>query len=151
MFTAIYLIDALLQAGVIRRGMAVSGEYISHLTRTAQREIEGYLDPRLSCLTVGDAGAAVVLERADGPGAGFEAIDAYTLGAHGRHCVAKATDRPHGGAIMLTDPVRITAVALKHGTMHAAKTLAGTGVAGRAGRSLDPAPDVRDGAAGRNP
>ena len=123
MFTAIYLIDALIQAGMIRRGMAVSGEYLTHLTRTAQHEIEAYLDPRLSCLTVGDAGAAVLLERASAPDVGFAAIDAYTLGAHSRHCVAKATDRPHGGAIMFTDPMPMTAVALRHGGMHAAQTL----------------------------
>ena len=131
MFTAIYLIDSMLQAGLIRRGMAVSGEYITHLTRTAQREIEAYLDPRLSCLTVGDAGAAVLLERAESSGVGFEAIDAYTLGAHSRHCVAKATERPHGGAIMLTDPMPMTAVALKHGRMHAEKTLRDRGWSGK--------------------
>jgi len=82
-------------------------------------------------LTVGDAGAAIVLESGGGPGVGFEAIDAYTLGAHGRHCVAKATDRPHGGAIMLTDPMPMTAVALRHGTMHAEKTLRERGWLGK--------------------
>ncbi len=134
MFTAIYLIDSMLQAGLIRRGMAVSGEYITHLSRTAQREIEAYLDPRLSCLTVGDAGAALLLERTENSetAAGFEAIDdAYTLGAHSRHCVAKATERPHGGAIMFTDPMPMTAVALKHGRMHAEKTLRDRGWSGK--------------------
>jgi 3-oxoacyl-[acyl-carrier-protein] synthase III len=126
-FTAIYLIDAMLQAGVIRCGMAVSGEYISHLTRTAQKEIEGLADPRLACLTVGDAGAAVILERAEGPGPGFEEISVQTLGKHSRHCIAKATDRPHGGAVMFTDPMSITSVAVRQGAAHARHTLRARG------------------------
>src|SRR5262249_51814538 len=63
MFTAIAVTDAYLKLGLIRRGMVVSGEYITHLTQTAQKEIHGLLDARLACLTLGDAGAAVLLER----------------------------------------------------------------------------------------
>ncbi len=63
-FTAIHLVDTLLREGVIRRAMVVSGEYITHLTRTAQREIESFMDPRLACLTLGDSGMAMILEQA---------------------------------------------------------------------------------------
>jgi 3-oxoacyl-[acyl-carrier-protein] synthase III len=63
MFAAINLVDAFIKAGTIRRGLVVSGEYISHLAQTAQKEIAQFLDPRLACLTVGDAGAAVILEK----------------------------------------------------------------------------------------
>jgi 3-oxoacyl-[acyl-carrier-protein] synthase III len=122
MFTAIYLIDTFIQAGLIRRGMAVSGEYITHLTKTAQQEINGFLDPRMACLTVGDAGAAVILERSSGVGTGFADLSLYTTSKHSRHCVAKITDQPHGGAIMLTDPVAITTTAIKHGARHATHT-----------------------------
>ena len=59
-FTAINLADAWLRSGAVRRVLVVSGEYISHLTATAQREIEGFMDPRLACLTLGDAGVAMV-------------------------------------------------------------------------------------------
>ena len=63
MFTGITVADAFLRTGLVQRAMVVSGEYITHITATAQQEIEGPMDSRLACLTVGDAGAAVILER----------------------------------------------------------------------------------------
>ena len=60
MFTGITVADAFLKTGLVQRAMVVSGEYITHITETAQKEIEGPMDPRLACLTVGDAGAAVI-------------------------------------------------------------------------------------------
>jgi 3-oxoacyl-[acyl-carrier-protein] synthase III len=124
MFTAINLVDAFIQGGVVRRAMVVSGEYITHLTRTAQREIKGFMDPRLACLTLGDAGVALVLERSTSGTAGFREIELYTLGRHAELCIAKVTDRPHGGAIMLTDAVRQTAVGVKNAVGHATHVLA---------------------------
>ena len=56
MFTGMQIVDSFISAGLIRRGMVVSGEFITGITRTAQIEITEFLDPRLACLTVGDAG-----------------------------------------------------------------------------------------------
>lgn len=123
LFTGIYVIDSFIRAGLIRRGVAVSGEHITHLTRTAQKEIAGFLDPRMACLTVGDAGAAVLIDRSPNDRVGLHEIAVYTQGKYGNHCIARATDRPHGGAIMLTDSINLAAVAIKQGAMHAARTL----------------------------
>jgi len=49
MFTGIHVVNAMIEAGSIRRGMVVSGEYITHLTKTAQREIESFMDDRIAC------------------------------------------------------------------------------------------------------
>ncbi len=117
-FTAMEIVRTMLRRGAIRRAMVVSGEYISHLAKTAQLEIDGFLDPRLACLTLGDAGVATILESSHS-GAGFEALDLYTAGKHHDLCIAKATDQPHGGAIMTTDAVRASAVTLKHSVGHA--------------------------------
>ncbi|HZA11267.1 non-ribosomal peptide synthetase [Mycobacterium sp.] len=114
MFTGITVADAFLQIGLVRCALVVSGEYISHLTETAQKEIDDPMDPRLACLTVGDAGAAVILERGPNSRVGFHDIDMATLSRYSKLCIAKATDRPHGGAIMLTDSVTQTAIAVKH-------------------------------------
>ena len=54
MFTGIYLVHSLIRAGAVRRGLVVSGEYITHLTETAQKEIKGIADQRLACLTLGE-------------------------------------------------------------------------------------------------
>lgn len=124
MFTAILLVDAFLKTGAARCAMVVSGEHITHLTRTAQKEIRSFMDPRLACLTVGDSGAAMVLEQAeDDSGAGLQEIELYTVGRYCSYCVAKATDQPHGGAIMLTDSINLSAVTLPRAVHHAAQVL----------------------------
>jgi amino acid adenylation domain-containing protein len=122
-FTAISIADALLEAGECERALIVSGEYISHLTLTAQKEIADFIDPRIACLTLGDSGVAMVLERSDAEGIGFHDLDLYTLGKYSDLCVAKATEQPHGGAIMLTDPVRSSALTIKQAVSHAVRTI----------------------------
>lgn len=125
MWTGILLVDAFLRRGLIRCGLVVSGEYITHITRTAQREIDGFMDPRLPCLTVGDAGAAVMLARSTAPGvdAGFHDIELYTLGRYSPYCIAKATGGDSPGAIMHTDSVKLSSVALQGGISHSLATL----------------------------
>ncbi|WP_102418905.1 non-ribosomal peptide synthetase [Mycobacterium sp. 4858] len=123
MFTGITVADAFLQTGVVRNALVVSGEYISHLTETAQKEIEGPMDPRLACLTLGDAGAAVILERGPNGRVGFHDIDIATFSRYSKLCIAKATEAPHGGAIMLTDSVTQTAIAVKHAVPYVAAVM----------------------------
>ena len=127
MFTAMYIVDAFLKAGLIRRGMVVSGEYITHLTQTAQKEIEGYLDPRMACLTVGDAGAAVILDTTADKTVGFHEFEMYTSGRYYDLCIAKATDKEHGGAIMYTDSVKVSAVNIQQAVAHAAHVIERSG------------------------
>src|SRR6266567_4488015 len=122
-FTAVDIIDAFIKAGLIRRGMVVSGEYITHLIQTAQKEIEGYLDSRLACLTVGDAGAAMILEEAPDKKVGFHELELYTLGRYCDYCIARATDREHGGAIMYTDSIKVSSVNIQQAVSHAAHVL----------------------------
>jgi amino acid adenylation domain-containing protein len=123
-FTGLKIADSFLKAGVIRRAMVVSGEHITHLTRTAQWEIDGFMDPRLACLTLGDSGAAVIVETANQPGVGFHELELYTLGRYSNLCVAKLTDQPHGGATMFTDPVKASAVTIQQSVAHAQHVLA---------------------------
>jgi 3-oxoacyl-[acyl-carrier-protein] synthase III len=123
MFTGITVADAFLKTGLVRCALVVSGEYISHLTETAQKEIEGPMDPRLACLTLGDAGAAVLLERGPNGRVGFHDIDMATLSRYSELCIAKATDGPHGGAIMLTDSATQTAIAVKHSVPYVAAVM----------------------------
>jgi amino acid adenylation domain-containing protein len=123
MFTGISVADAFLQTGLVRRAMVVSGEYITHLTETAQKEIQGPMDPRLACLTLGDAGAAVILERGPNRRVGFHDIDIATLGRYSSLCVAKASGGPAGGAIMLVDSIAATAAAVKRSVPYVAAVM----------------------------
>lgn len=122
-FTALAISRALLQSGDIDRALVVSGEHITHLTQVAQREISSFMDPRMACLTLGDSGLAAILERAPRDNVGFRELDMFTLGRYSSLCIAKATSQPHGGAIMLTDPVKSTAVTVGQSVRHAMATL----------------------------
>ena len=122
--------DALIRAGSIRRGLVVSGEYISHLTDTAQKEIAAQVDPQLASLTLGDAGVAAFLEASAHPEVGFHDIELYTLSKYSRFCVAKPTKEGHGGAAMHTDAIKVTAAVVPHAATHAQFML------GRNGRPL---------------
>ena len=102
MFTGILLADCLLHTCGIEAAVVVSGEFISHLAETAQQEIASLTDPRLACLTLGDAGAAVVLGRSADPGVGFQYMDLATIGKHSSLCQGGASDQ-HDGIIMVTD------------------------------------------------
>ncbi|MEO5825138.1 MAG: 3-oxoacyl-[acyl-carrier-protein] synthase III C-terminal domain-containing protein, partial [Gemmatimonadales bacterium] len=127
MFTGINIVQALIARGTIACGLVVSGEYISHLSDTAQKEITTILDTRLACLTLGDAGAAVMLEATSHADLGFEALAMSTFGAHARHCMAHPTLEPHGGVIMHTDALKMTEAATRHGASHALETMEATG------------------------
>jgi len=124
MFTGLKIAEAYLATGAIRCALIVSGEYITHLTRTAQKEIEGFKDSRLACLTLGDAGAAVIVESSADGNVGFRDLDLYTVGRYSDLCIGKATDREHGGAIMYSQPSKLAAVAVKHSIPHCAAMLA---------------------------
>ena len=121
MFTGIYIANALIKTGAIRRGLVVSGEQITHLSQTAQKEIEGFMDTRLACLTLGDAGAAIILEQAVDNKTGFQELELETFGAYSHYCISKASE--YGGMIMFTDSVKLTDVAVKSGANHALKAL----------------------------
>jgi 3-oxoacyl-[acyl-carrier-protein] synthase III len=112
-FTALLIVQALLATGAVRNALVVSGEHITHLVRTAQLEIESFRDPRLACLTLGDAAVALLLEQSPGGDPGFEALRLETLGRHSSLCIGKQTDRSHGGAIMLTDSAMLARVGIE--------------------------------------
>jgi 3-oxoacyl-[acyl-carrier-protein] synthase III len=123
MFTAIYVADAMLRTGAIRCALIASGEYISHLAETAQKEIDGMLDPRLACLTVGDAGAAVMLDRSPDETTGFDLLELCTASRFAGYCVAAPTELEHGGVIMHTDALRLTEAATRLGSIHALEAM----------------------------
>ncbi len=123
MFTGITVADAFLRTGLVQRAMVVSGEYITHLIATAQKEIEGPMDSRLACLTVGDAGAAVILERGPNDRVGFHDLDMATLSKYSNLCIGKATSGEHGGAIMLVDSIAATAAAVKRSVPYVGSTM----------------------------
>jgi 3-oxoacyl-[acyl-carrier-protein] synthase III len=112
MFTGIYIMDSLIRAGVVRTGIVVSGESITHLADQATKEIRSSFDGQLASLTVGDSGAAVIMEASRGQGVGFHNLDMITVPEYSNLCVAHPSKKG-SGAVMITRPVRLQKAAMK--------------------------------------
>ena len=88
MLTGVFVLQDLITRGEISCGMVVSGEYISHLSWNAARQIRSLFSKQLASLTLGDAGAAVIVERAPSGRPGIDVIGFTTLAEHSRLCLA---------------------------------------------------------------
>ena len=102
MMTGVFILNDMIRQGRIRRGMVVSGEYISQLGVNAALEVRTMMDDQLASLTVGDAGAAAILERAPDGAPGVEVAGFTTLAEHSRLCLAFPA-RVGRGAAMYSD------------------------------------------------
>jgi len=112
MMTGVFILNDLIRQGRIRRGMVVSGEYISQLGHNAAREVRTVMSKQLASLTLGDAGAAAILERAPEGAPGIEVAGFTTLSEHSRLCVAFPA-KIGRGASMYTDARMIHKVAIE--------------------------------------
>ena len=88
MLTGTFILQDLIRRGEIKCGMVVSGESISHLGRNAAKQIRFLFSKQLASLTLGDAGAAVIMEQAPAGTPGIDVIGFTTLAEHSRLCLA---------------------------------------------------------------
>jgi 3-oxoacyl-[acyl-carrier-protein] synthase-3 len=111
--TGVFVANDLIRQGAVRRALVVSGEYISQLGQNASRHVRNILSRELASLTLGDAGVALLLERApDGAGTGvIEFAGFTTLADHSRLCLAYP-GRREPGARMFTKARAIHRVAI---------------------------------------
>jgi 3-oxoacyl-[acyl-carrier-protein] synthase-3 len=112
MMTGVFLLNDFIRRGVIRRGMVVSGEYISGLGTNAAHDVRSILSRQLASLTLGDAGAAVIVERAPAGKAGIVLAGFTTISEHSRLCLGFPA-RHSPGAKMLTKARTIHKVAME--------------------------------------
>jgi 3-oxoacyl-[acyl-carrier-protein] synthase-3 len=114
MLTGVFLLNDWIRRGAIRRGLVVSGEHITGLGGNAARAIRSVLSPELASLTLGDAGAAVLVDRAPADHPGIVLTGFTTLAEHSRLCVGlPAWNEP--GARMFTRARTIHKVAMADG------------------------------------
>lgn len=128
MLTGVFLLNDLVRQGRIRRGMVVSGEYITELGRNAAQEIRDVFDDQLASLTLGDAGAAAIVERAPAGTPGIDLAGFTTLSEYSRLCVAfPATIGP--GTTMHTQAHEIHVAGIEEAIPRLAEALAAAGLA----------------------
>jgi 3-oxoacyl-[acyl-carrier-protein] synthase III len=89
----------------------VSGEYISQLGTNAARHVRSIMSRELASLTLGDAGGAVLVERAEAGQPGITVAGFTTVADHSRLCLAHPA-RHHAGARMFTKARAIHRVAI---------------------------------------
>jgi 3-oxoacyl-[acyl-carrier-protein] synthase-3 len=111
MLTGVFILNNWIRLGVVRRGLVVSGEHISPLGHNAAKHVRSILSRELASLTLGDAGAALLLERAPAGRPGITMAGFTTLAEHSRLCLAyPAAHDP--GARMFTKARAIHEVAI---------------------------------------
>jgi 3-oxoacyl-[acyl-carrier-protein] synthase-3 len=111
MLTGAFILNNWIRLGVVRRGMVVSGEYISQLGENAAKHVRSILSRELASLTLGDAGAALILERAPAGVAGIDVAGFTTVADHSRLCLAYPA-KHDAGARMFTKSRAIHQVAI---------------------------------------
>lgn len=102
MLTGVTVLNNWIRQGTVRRGLVVSGEYISQLGRNAARHIRSIVSRELASLTLGDAGAALLLERAEGGSGSISVAGFTTVADHSRLCLAYPAEA-EPGARMFTN------------------------------------------------
>jgi 3-oxoacyl-[acyl-carrier-protein] synthase-3 len=100
MLTGIHVLQGLIRAGEARCGMVVAGEHNMPVARTAARELRHRFDGQLAALTLGDGGAAVILDASPDPASGFHLMDMVTGARHDHFCHSRPSRRGAGGILV---------------------------------------------------
>lgn len=96
MLTGAFVVANRIRRGEIDCGMVVSGEYISHLGSNAAKHVRNIMSSELASLTLGDAGAAAIVERAPQGAPGISVAGFTTVSDHSRLCLAYPAQHDRG-------------------------------------------------------
>jgi len=111
MLTGVMIMNDFIRRGVIKCGMVVSGENLTSASRNAVPRVKTILSGQLASLTVGDCGAAVILERSADGKAKLEISNFISLAKYSDLCIGGPC-RNAPGAEMTTDARKIHQVAI---------------------------------------
>ncbi|MEV6767847.1 3-oxoacyl-[acyl-carrier-protein] synthase III C-terminal domain-containing protein [Nocardia sp. NPDC051030] len=99
MMSGVLVLDRMIRAGIVERGLVVSGEYITPIADTAVLEMSEKYDPQFASLTVGDGAAAVILDGKGVDGDCIDYIELNTSAAFAQLCLGMPSDRSSGIAL----------------------------------------------------
>jgi 3-oxoacyl-[acyl-carrier-protein] synthase III len=97
MLTGVYIARNYINLGIIKTCLIVSGEYITNISDHAVKNIKTPLSSEVSSLTVGDGGAAVILERTVNGEAGLIMSGFSTLSFYSNLCIGRQNRKSPGG------------------------------------------------------
>jgi 3-oxoacyl-[acyl-carrier-protein] synthase III len=116
MLTGVYIAKNYIKLGLIKTCLIVSGEYISNISDHAIKTIRTPLSLELSSLTVGDGGAAVILERTVNDEEGLSMSGFSTLSYYSNLCIGRQNRKSPGGR-MKTRAQKIHKAAIDESTL----------------------------------
>lgn len=96
MLTGAFIANNRIRRGVAERVLIVSGEYISQLGTNAARHVRNVMSQEMASLTLGDAGAALLLERTAPDHEGIDVVGFTTVAEYSRLCLAYPADHDPG-------------------------------------------------------
>ncbi|MFC9440199.1 3-oxoacyl-ACP synthase III family protein [Nocardia sp. NPDC057030] len=99
MLTGTYILDRMIRSGAVRNGLVVSGEAITPIADTAVAEISEKYDLQFASLSVGDSGAAVVLDEAVDDNDKIHYIEMMTAAEYSQLCLGMPSDKSQGVAL----------------------------------------------------
>lgn len=126
MLNGIAVLQALIRTGVVRNGMVVSGEQNMPLIESATREIKHSLDRQLAALTLGDGGAALILDASTDERHGIHQLSMVTGAKHNHYCYSHPSTRGRGG-VLLTKAIGLQRKGAEHFPTYLERTLIATG------------------------
>ncbi len=111
MLTGVHIANNFISRGAVKNCLIVSGECISSLGKNAMKSVDSIQHPELASLTVGDAGAAVILSCTSSPHESIRISEMTTLSRYSHLCTGyQNTEYP--GATMYTDMKNIHQISL---------------------------------------
>lgn len=97
MMTGVYLASNYMRLGKIKTCMIVSGEYISNISDHALENIKTPLSTEIPSLTVGDCGAAVIIEKCSDRKKGLIFTGFKTISKYSKLCTGRQIRNLPGG------------------------------------------------------
>jgi 3-oxoacyl-[acyl-carrier-protein] synthase-3 len=113
MMTGVYIANNYISRGIVKNCLVVSGEYITGLCRNAIQNINSPHHPEMASLTVGDAGAAIILDKTDSEDDNFLVLEMTTLSQYSNLCLGYQSTRQPGG-VMKTQMKKIHDVSIEN-------------------------------------
>lgn len=99
LFTGVLILDRMIKSGAIKKGLVVSGEHITHISRTAVKEIRSATDPQFGSMTVGDSAAAIIMDEAKSEDEGIDYLELMTCSEYSRLCIGMPSNENPGPAL----------------------------------------------------
>ncbi len=126
LFTGVVILDSFIKAGVIKCGIVVTGEQGSELHESALRNIKHSFDGQLASLTLGDCGAAIIMDASADEKYGFHLLDFITGAKYNNLCIGFPSKK-EAATTMITKPVKLHKIGLTCGLPYIKEALDKTG------------------------